>query len=51
MAVKEKLIEHVKQLSARVTELGGEKVKGKETVADLNVKMKATEKRAKYVAY
>lgn len=34
-----------------MTELKGKVVKGKETVADLSIKLNATEKRAEGVAY
>lgn len=51
MAAIEKLTKEVKQLSARVAELEGEAVKGKEPVADFDVKLKAPEKRVDDVAY
>lgn len=44
--VKNKLTEHVKHLSVRVTESKGEVVIGPGTVVDPNVKVKAAEKRA-----
>lgn len=46
MAVNAKLTEHVKQMSARMPELNVEVENGKETVADLNVKLKAPGKCA-----
>lgn len=49
VAVNENLIEQFKQLSAHVTELKGHLVKGHKTAADLNVKLKATEKRVEDV--
>lgn len=51
VAVKGKLTEQAKHLSVCVTELDGEAMNGRETVADLNVKLKAAEERAEYVAY
>lgn len=45
------MTDQVKQLSARVTEPEGGVGKGKETVADLNDKLKASEKSAEYIAY
>lgn len=49
--VKEKLTEPVKQLSLCVTELKGERVSGKDTVADFNVRLEAAETRAEDVVY
>lgn len=51
VTVKEKLTEQFKQLSACGTELDREVVDGKETVADVNVKLKFTGMSAKYVGY
>lgn len=51
VVAKEKLTEQVKQLSARVSELESEIVKGNEATADLNVKLLAAEKRVDDVAY
>lgn len=51
MAVKGKLIEQVEQLSVRVTKLKGEVVNGKECVAELHIKLRADEKRAKDITY
>lgn len=45
MAAKDKQTEQVKQISTRVTELEGEAVRGNETVANLEVKLKAAKKR------
>lgn len=51
MAVKEKLTEQVKQLSACVTELYGEEMKGMENIAVLKVKLKAAERCAEDITY
>lgn len=51
MAVKKKLIEQEKQLSFRVTVLEGEDMKGKETVLNLNDKLKAAKKQEDDVVY
>lgn len=51
VAVNGRVTEQLEQFSARVTELEGEAVKGEETVAYLNVKLKAADKRAEDVAY
>lgn len=50
MAVRKKLTEQVKQLSARVTKLKCEVAKGKESVVDRKVKLKAVGKRAEDAA-
>lgn len=51
VAVKEKLVEQVKQILALVTEQEGEAVKGKETMTELNIKSKAAGKREEDDAY
>lgn len=52
VAVKIRLAEQVEQLSVCVTELKGDDVvNSKETVADLNFKLKGAEKRAEYVVH
>lgn len=51
MAVKEKLIEQVKELSAPMTELEKEIMIINDPVAVLNFKLMAAEKRAEHVAY
>lgn len=43
MALKEKLIEHVKQLPVRVTELDGVGERYKENMVDFNVELRTTE--------
>lgn len=50
-AVKEKLPGQAKELSARVIGIEGKVLNGIKTVTDLNIKLKADEKHAKYVAY
>lgn len=51
MSVKKMLTKQVKRLPVWVTELDDVVINGKETVADLNIKLKAAEKRAGDVAY
>lgn len=51
MAVKENQTKQVMQLSARVSELKHEAVIKKESVTDLNVLFKVSEKCAEDVAY
>lgn len=51
MAVKDKQTMRIKQLSARKTEMDGKVLNSKGSVADLNAKWKAAEKRTEDAAY
>lgn len=51
VAEKESLTEQVKQLTARVTRLDGKVLKGKDVVADFNVKLKEAGKRVEDIMY